>query len=256
MTFEDDFYLWNPTSFLYKDPDHGVYIGNVVGNTSMEDQLKVVEDAGNAARTDIQNAGFEQATAIGVLAGKFVSLWRISDGVIVELSKHFGESFILDSSRLDAAVIGLSPVIRKHHPELIEQAISEVVSRQQAERDNQNTPNDTDSSEIPECDAEFYQFAPVMFLVKDPDTSGYFGNVVGNTSLQDLLQGVYTAGNTQKDSITDISLTQIEEIRLQSEKYRSVAAIHKNAMREILTSLPLGGIFVLDASVLDGTPLG
>ena len=104
------------------------------------------------------------------------------------------------------------------------------------------------------CDAEYYSWNPNLFRIEKPDKSGYFGNVIGNIPTQEQLDEVRDAGLKQKELIEDLGISLSDTIVENSEKYRSIANININAMSSIIEMF--GGVFVLGSSTLDSTPLG
>lgn len=104
------------------------------------------------------------------------------------------------------------------------------------------------------AEEEYYSWIPNDVCIKDPETNDYLGNVIGSRSKEDQLQIVVDNGTAQKEMIRTESNELISEINERAKKFIDIMAIHKDAMREIL--LYFGGTFVLNASVLDGTPLG
>ena len=105
-----------------------------------------------------------------------------------------------------------------------------------------------------EIEEDSYLWTPNYFQIKDPNTESYVGNVIGNRSQEDQILIVSEAGADQKTAILEQSQIHISEIEERSKKFFDIMQLSNDAMKEIL--LYFGGTFVLDASVLDGTPLG
>lgn len=232
MITGEDFYSWNPLYFKVKDPETGRYFGDVIGNVSLEDQLKVVSDAGVDQIEKIEAAGNEQILTIQSLSGKFTSLWTIIE-------------------RVEQSLTGAAAQVRNDGHEFIEDFVANYVPPSEDFID----PFDETSEpvRVPN-NIEFYSWVPNFFLVRDPTDGRYFGNAIGNVPLHEQLQVVIDSGNECKELILDTGADATAELREGSEKYRVITKNYSNVMREITKFFD--GVFVLDESALDRTPLG
>jgi len=108
---------------------------------------------------------------------------------------------------------------------------------------------------LKETTDNIYSWAPNIFqIIIDPEDRKYIGNVIGNRSMEDQIAIVTEAGTTQKEAILEESQQLISEINESAKNLLDIMAISSDTMNEIV--LFFGGTFVLDASVLDSTPLG
>lgn len=232
MITGEDFYSWNPLYFKAKDPETGRYFGNVIGNVSLEDQLKVVSDAGVDQIEKIEAVGNEHILAIQSLSGRFTSLWTIVDHV-------------------ERSLTGAAAPARNDGHEFIEDFVANYVPPSE---DSIDPFDDTfEPVRVPD-DIEFYSWIPNFFLVRDPTDGRYFGNAIGNVPLHEQLQVVINSGNGCKELILDTGADTTAELREGSEKYRVITKNYSNVMRKITKFF--GGVFVLDESALNSTPLG
>lgn len=230
-----DFYAWNPNYFQSRDPETGKFFGNVIGNFSLEDQLAIVDREGEKQKTDIQALGEEQALAIEILSQKFVAFWRIAEGV-------------------EKAITGTDPPERSEDSGFIEAFLENYVPPTAEEENGTGLETSSESSEPVSSGAAYYAWQPNYFQAKDPETLRFFGNVIGNVPAQEQIQTVTDEGARQKEQILELGTAEESEILEMSEKFRHIAKINKDTMKELIAFF--GGIFVLDSSMLDGSPLG
>lgn len=101
---------------------------------------------------------------------------------------------------------------------------------------------------------DFYSWTPNLFRIKDPESQGYIGNMIGNRSKEDQILIVTDEGAVQKEALLEESQQLIAEIDESAKPLIDIMTLSRNTMKEVL--LFFGGTFVLDTSVLDGTPLG
>lgn len=101
---------------------------------------------------------------------------------------------------------------------------------------------------------DFYSWTPNLFRIKDPESQDYIGNMIGNRSKEDQILIVTDEGTVQKEALLEESQQLIAEIDESAKPLVDIMTLSRNAMKEVL--LFFGGTFVLDTSVLDGTPLG
>lgn len=229
-----DFYAWNPNYFQSRDPETGKFFGNVIGNFSLEDQLAIVDREGEKQKTDIQALGEEQALAIELLSQKFITFWRIAEDV-------------------EKAITGTDPPERSEDSGFIEAFLENYVPPVSEEIDV-GTPTETEESEPVSSGAAYYSWQPNYFQAKNPETLRFFGNVIGNVPAQEQIQTVTDEGKRQKNQILETGTAEELEILEMSEKFRHIAKINKDTMKELIAFF--GGVFVLDSSMLDGSPLG
>ena len=237
MISGENYYAWNPIRFRSKDEETNRYFGNVIGNMSLEDMLKIVNGEGSRQKTDIKIAANELANEIKVRSSKFVSLWQIVDQVYKD-------------------VTGLNPEPRSSaDASLVEQLMDEYMESLGAPEESGN--ESSGSEEIPEAvplDENFYLWSPNFVKSKNPDTERYFGNVIGNLSKVEQIQEVLDEGARQKADITTIGAERAQEIAELASKYKNIKRLNKDVMKEIVAFF--GGVFVLDSSALDSAPLG
>lgn len=230
-----DFYAWNPNYFQSRDPETGKFFGNVIGNFSLEDQLAIVDREGEKQKTDIQALGEEQALAIELLSQKFITFWRIADGV-------------------EKAITGTDQPERSDDSGFIEAFLENYVPPTAEEENGTGPDTSSESSEPVSSGAAYYAWQPNYFQAKDPETLRFFGNVIGNVPAQEQIQTVTDEGLRQKEAIEILGTAEVSDILEMSEKYRYIAGVHSGVMQEIISFF--GGVFVLDQSMLDGAPLG
>lgn len=227
-----DFYAWNPNYFQSRDPKSGKFFGNVIGNFSLEDQLKIVDNEGRNQKANIQDLGEEQALAIHVLADKFVRFWDIADAV-------------------EKVITGSDPPERSDGSDFVEAFLENYVSP--VEEDTAAEAEEDEPESAPSGDA-FYLWHPNYFQARNPETLNFFGNVVGNIPVFEQIRVITDEGTRQKEEIEALGISEAADILEQSEKFRHVTKINKDTMKELIAFF--GGVFVLDSSMLDGSPLG
>lgn len=93
----------------------------------------------------------------------------------------------------------------------------------------------------------FYSWNPIFFQPIDPNNGRYFGNVIGNVSLEDQLDDVSNAGNAEKEDILTLGIDLSETITRLAQKYISLWSIIDNVERSITGN---NSIERLDASQL------
>ena len=234
MTTGSDFYAWNPIYFQSIDPETGKYSGNVIGNVSLEDQLAIVDRAGEKQKTDIRALGKEQAKAIQNLAEKFVSFWSIADQV-------------------EKAVIGSNPPQRSKDTEFIEDFIENYVPPTVDTEETGPASSDESTAQV-SSGAEYYVWTPNHLKVLNLETGKYFGTLIGNVPMFEQIQTVSNEGAKQKTDIIELGTSETTDIMKRSEKFRQVIQLNRNTMKEVVVFF--GGVFVLNSSALDGSPLG
>lgn len=101
---------------------------------------------------------------------------------------------------------------------------------------------------------DFYSWTPNLFRIKDPESQDYIGNMIGNRSKEDQILIVTDEGAVQKEALLEESQQLIAEVDESAKPLVDIMTLSRNTMKEVL--LFFGGTFVLDTSVLDGTPLG
>lgn len=101
---------------------------------------------------------------------------------------------------------------------------------------------------------DFYSWTPNLFRIKDPESQDYIGNMIGNRSKEDQILIVTDEGAVQKEALIEESQQLIAEIDESAKPLVDIMTLSRNTMKEVL--LFFGGTFILDTSVLDGTPLG
>lgn len=235
MIIEEGFYVWSPIFLQSKNPDTARYFGNVIGNVSLEDQLQVVGDAGASQIEDIRTIGSQQTQELTDLARKFSIFWSIAD-------------------RVEKSITGVDPTERSADPTFIEDYVENYVdsSAESPVGGSENGSDDEPSTES--SDAEYYIWRQNAFQILNEENSRYFGNVIGNIPVQELIQEVRNVGDAQKELIVDLGSIETEDIRSNSEKFRTLADINRNTLNSIMDFF--GGVFVLDSSRLDNIPLG
>lgn len=101
---------------------------------------------------------------------------------------------------------------------------------------------------------DFYSWTPNLFRIKDPESQDYIGNMIGNRSKEDQILIVTDEGAVQKEALLEESQQLIADVDESAKPLVDIMTLSRNTMKEVL--LFFGGTFVLDTSVLDGTPLG
>jgi len=101
---------------------------------------------------------------------------------------------------------------------------------------------------------DFYSWIPNLFRIKDPESQDYIGNMIGNRSKEDQILIVTDEGAVQKEALLAESQQLIAEVDESAKPLVDIMTLSRNTMKDVL--LFFGGTFVLDTSVLDGTPLG
>ena len=114
------------------------------------------------------------------------------------------------------------------------------------------TPEEPIPAAVPFDDSPL-TWNPNYFQIKDQETRRYFGNAIGNLSLEEQLKTVTDAGALQKTAIFNAASADILDISERSEKFRHVTRVNKNVMKELVSFF--GGVFMLDSSALDTTPI-
>ena len=215
MVVGNGYFTWRPLFFQPRDPETNRYFGNAIGNYSLEDQLSIVDAAGDAQKVNIQDVGEEKALEIDTLSQKFVSLWSIVDTVTT-------------------AITGEDPLPRADAHEFIEDFMSTYNARRLGM--NRSLQNSLMMRSAPRSsNTEYYIWRPNYFQFKDPESEYYSGNVVGNIPLQEQIQTVRDAGEIQKASIIELGESEAEAIDTSSEKYRNIANINANVMDRIVS---------------------
>lgn len=235
MIHGTDFYAWNPNYFQFRNPETGKFFGNVIGNFSLEDQLKIVDDEGARQKANIRAIGEEQILAIRMLASKFVRFWEIADEV-------------------ERAITGIIPSQRNDGSDFIEEFLENYIPLVNDESVSENPVETEEGNEASFSGAEYYTWRPNYFQARDPETAKFFGNVIGNVPSQEQIWTVSNAGAMQKEEILEVGSAETEDIMQMSEKFRRATKINKDTMKELIAFF--GGVFVLDSSMLDGSPLG
>lgn len=234
MPAETDFYIWSPIFFQSKNPETGIFFGNVIGNFSLEDQLMIVDDEGSRQKTNVQNTGEEYRIAIELLSLKFIQLWQVVDGV-------------------EKAITGEDPVEREDGSDFIDSFLENYVPPSD-EIPIDETDDPSDETEEVSSGAEYYIWEPNFFQIKKPDTYGFFGNVIGNVPASEQIQFVSSEGLRQKTEIEELGTASVQDIIELSGKFRYITNLNSSVMKEIIAHF--GGVFVLDSSALNSAPLG
>ena len=102
----DDIYSWAPNVFQIVDPEIKNYIGNVIGNRSMEDQIAIVTEAGTTQKEAILEESQRLISEINESAKNLLDIMAISSDTMNEILLFFGGTFVLDTSVLDSTPLG------------------------------------------------------------------------------------------------------------------------------------------------------
>ena len=103
----DNIYSWAPNIFrIVIDPEEKKYIGNVIGNRSMEDQIAIVTEAGTMQKEAILEESKQLISEINESAKNLLDIMSISSDTMNEIVLFFGGTFVLDTSVLDSTPLG------------------------------------------------------------------------------------------------------------------------------------------------------
>lgn len=86
-----DYYAWQPNYLSYRDPETKAFIGNAIGNTSMEEQINEVVATGMQKKAEMEDICQEKFAQIEPYLGKYTALWQIVENVETALTSYFGE---------------------------------------------------------------------------------------------------------------------------------------------------------------------
>lgn len=87
-----EYYPWPRNEFKVKDPTTSTYVGNVIGNVSMEEQISQIFDAGNTSLAELNTLGNTLNEQIAPRKPKFVQLWEIINTVNNAIMQYYGET--------------------------------------------------------------------------------------------------------------------------------------------------------------------
>ena len=88
-------------------------------------------------------------------------------------------------------------------------------------------------------ETDFYIWSPIFFQSKNPETGRFFGNVIGNFSLEDQLAIVDNEGSRQKTNVQSVGEEQTLAVILLSDKYTRLWQIVDDVERSITGEEPV-----------------
>ena len=229
MIVGETYYSWNPNTFRVKNPENGSYSGTAVGNASKEEQRDLVIGESTEQQRVISDVGETWMARLSVI-GKYVAVAEIVETVNRAILDEFGGE--LGPNQFDPD--GDSVIT----PAETEDPVPAVV------------PSEPEPSYIPEPILEFsgYLWNPNAFRVKHRDSTGYFGNVVGNASKEEQRDLIIGESAAQQQLIRDTGAAWMEQLSVIS-KYAAMADIIATVNDAIFAEF--GGVFILDQSALD-----
>lgn len=87
---ETFFYSWSPNFLAVKDPETLTYSGNVIGNMSKGDRIKIVTDVGAAKKEEILEESAQFIEEIEESSKKLLDILALSDNTMGEIISYFG----------------------------------------------------------------------------------------------------------------------------------------------------------------------